>query len=100
VDWGKADHQLYPVSIRIEALNRDGLLRDISALVAEDRVDMTQVNAVVHPDHTATITATLQVTGIEQVSRIMAKIEGLRDVLDVRRDTLHARNGRRKAGSA
>ncbi len=86
VDWGQTNHQLFPVAIRVEALNRDGLLRDISTLVAEDHVDMTQVRAVVHPDRTATITATIQVTGMEQLSRILSRIEGMRDVLEVRRD--------------
>lgn len=89
VEWGQSDHQIYPVSIRIDAMNRDGLLRDVTTLVAEDHVDITEARAVVHSDQTATITATLQVTGMEQVSRILGKIEGMRDVLEVRRNVVH-----------
>jgi len=92
VEWGPSDHQVYPVSIRVEAMNRDGLLRDITTLVAEDHVDITQARAVVHPDQTATITATLQVTGMEQVSRLLSKIEGMREVLEVRRDVVRGRS--------
>jgi GTP diphosphokinase / guanosine-3',5'-bis(diphosphate) 3'-diphosphatase len=91
VQWGQRNLQMYPVAIRIEALNRDGLLRDITSLVAEDHVDITQARAIVHPDQSATITATLQVTGMEQVSRILSRIEGMREVLEVRRDTLQVR---------
>jgi GTP diphosphokinase / guanosine-3',5'-bis(diphosphate) 3'-diphosphatase len=91
VAWGQQSTQMYPVAIRIEALNRGGLLRDITSLVAEDRVDITQARAVVHPDQSATITATLQVTGMEQVSKILSRIEGMREVLEVRRDTLQVR---------
>lgn len=99
VEWGASDHQIYPVSIRVEALNRDGLLRDITSLVAEDHVDITQARATVHADQTATITATLQVTGMDQVSRILSKIEGLRDVLEVRRDVVRGKAGKNGNGN-
>jgi GTP diphosphokinase / guanosine-3',5'-bis(diphosphate) 3'-diphosphatase len=99
VAWGQSDHYIYPVSIRIEALNRDGLLRDVTSLVAEDHVDITLAKATVHPDQTATITATLQVTGMDQVSRILAKIEGLRDVLEVRRDVVRGKAAKAAAAN-
>jgi len=91
VEWGASDHQVYPVSIRIEAMNRDGLLRDITSLVADDHVDITEARAIVHPDQTASITATLQVTGMDQVSRILSKIEGMREVLEVRRNVVQGK---------
>lgn len=91
VSWGEPDHQSYPVSIRVEAVNRPGLLRDITTLVAEDHVDITQARAIVHPDQTATITATIQVAGMEQMSRILSRIERMREVIEVRRDVTKAR---------
>jgi len=87
VDWGRTGQHVYPVNIRLEAWDRDGLLRDVAAVVAEDKVNMTAVSAVTHPDRTATITATLEISGIEMLSRILAKLEGLKDVLSVTRDT-------------
>jgi GTP pyrophosphokinase len=92
VEWGASDHQVYPVSIRVEAMNRDGLLRDVTTLVADDHVDITEARAIVHADQTATITATLQVTGMDQVSRILSKIEGMREVLEVRRNVVQGKN--------
>ena len=43
-----------------------------------------QVN--VAPDHTATVTATLQVASVAQLARVMSRIEQLKDVLTVQRD--------------
>ncbi|MBI2952942.1 MAG: bifunctional (p)ppGpp synthetase/guanosine-3',5'-bis(diphosphate) 3'-pyrophosphohydrolase [Chloroflexi bacterium] len=86
VDWGRTEHELYPVTLRIEAWDRDGLLRDIAAIVAEDKISMSSVSAVSHTDRTATITATLEITGIAMLSRILAKIESIRDVSSVTRD--------------
>ena len=43
VDWGQSDH-LYPVKIQVDAWDRVGLMRDISTVVAEDRVNITSMN--------------------------------------------------------
>ena len=97
VEWGQSDHHVYPVSIRVEAMNRDGLLRDITTLVADDHVDITEARAIVHADQTASITATLQVTGMDQVARILSKIEGMKEVLEVRRNVTKGQmNGKKR----
>ena len=86
VEWGRVQEQVYPVNIRLEAWDRDGLLRDVATVVAEDRVSMTTVSAVSHPDRTATIRATLEISGIAKLSRILSRLEGLKGVLSVSRD--------------
>ncbi len=88
VEWGDGrETRTYPVNVQIDAWDRDGLLRDIANIVAEDHVNMTAVSAVSHPDHTATITATLQISSINQLSRMLSKIERIRDVSRVGRVT-------------
>ena len=86
VEWGRVHQQVFPAVIRLEAWDRDGLLRDVAALVAEDRVNMTSVTAVTHPDHTATIKATLEVANIQTLSRILARLERIKGVRSVMRD--------------
>ena len=39
-----------------------------------------------NPDHTALVTATLQVASVVQLARVMSRIEGLKDVINVQRD--------------
>jgi GTP pyrophosphokinase len=84
VEWGRGG-QLYPVAVRIEAWDRVGLMRDISTLVAEEHVNMEGVRTQEHPDHTVSVFLTLETTGIEQLSRVLNKLESVRGVLSVRR---------------
>jgi transcriptional regulator of aromatic amino acid metabolism len=62
-----------------------GLVRDISTIVAEDKVNITSMNVTEHEDHTVTITLTVQTTGITQLSRLMSRIEGIGGVVSVNR---------------
>jgi GTP pyrophosphokinase len=86
VDWGlQNDQQLYSVSIIVEAWDRPGLLRDVAIAVAEERVSMASAAAATHPDGHATVTATLRVAGIDQLTRIISRVERVRGVSEVRR---------------
>jgi GTP pyrophosphokinase len=87
VEWGRIQQQVFPVAIRLEAWDRDGLLRDVAALVAEDRVNMTSVSAITHADHTAIIRATLEISDLRTLSRIMNRLERIKGVRLVSRDT-------------
>lgn len=91
VDWGKVGKQMYPVPVRIEAWDRVGLLRDISTVVSEEKVNMSAVQTVTQTDRTATITLTLETSGISQLSRVLTRIEGIKGVLNVLRDLGHAK---------
>lgn len=95
VEWGRSGHH-YPVSVRIEAWDRVGLMRDISTLVAEERVNMVAVRTQEHPDSTVSVFLTLETTGIEQLSRVLTKLESIRAVLFVRR-TMDTRRSASKA---
>ncbi|CAN5774874.1 GTP diphosphokinase [soil metagenome] len=86
VSWGDAHKESYPVSIRIDAWDRVGLLRDITTLVADEKVSMQTVLTNVHPDQTVTVMINLQVDGVRQLSRVLQKLEAIRDVFDVRRE--------------
>ncbi|HXH20761.1 MAG TPA: bifunctional (p)ppGpp synthetase/guanosine-3',5'-bis(diphosphate) 3'-pyrophosphohydrolase [Dehalococcoidia bacterium] len=93
VEWGRTT-QLFPVSVRIEAWDRVGLLRDLSTIAAEEKVNMTGVRTHEHPDHTTTLSITLETTGVEQLSRLLAKMEGVRGVFAVSRVLDQASAGR------
>jgi len=85
VDWG-AVREAYPVSIRIEAFDRAGLLRDIATVVADEGIRMSTVQASVHEDNTATVTAMMEISGVQQLRSVLSKLEGIHDVLEVRRE--------------
>jgi GTP pyrophosphokinase len=86
VEWGHTE-RLYPVSVRVEAWDRVGLLRDISTVVAEEKVNIATVGTTEHDDHTASILLTLETKGIRQLSLLLDRIEGIRGVISVTRSS-------------
>jgi len=86
VEWESQPTQTYPIAIRVEAYDRTGLLSDITQVVAGDKVNIVAASVAVNPDHTAVVTATLQVHSVSQLARVMSRIETLKDVISVQRD--------------
>jgi GTP pyrophosphokinase len=85
VDWG-SDRQTYPVPIKVHAYDREGLLRDIAFVVSDEGINIVSFNVATHKkNNTAIFTATLEISGIGQLSRVLAKIEQLPNVLEARR---------------
>jgi GTP pyrophosphokinase len=87
VDWRKSDQAAYPVLVQIRAFDRAGLLHDISGVVAENGVSMSAANVVTSKDHTALINATLEISSADQLTRILAKIDRVPNVIEARRVT-------------
>ena len=86
VEWEAAPTQTYPIAIRVEAYDRTGLLSDITQVVAEHKVNILAAQVAVTSDHTAVVTATLQVASVSQLAKVMSRIETLKDVISVQRD--------------
>jgi GTP pyrophosphokinase len=85
VMWGP-QKQTYPVVVIIRAYDRGGLLRDIAGVVADENCSMSAVNITTHKkEHTATITATMEISSVAQLSRILARVDRLPNVVDVHR---------------
>jgi GTP pyrophosphokinase len=82
---GGAAGQLYPVAVHIDAWDRVGLLRDITTLVAEEKVNMVGVRTQEEEDGRITIFVTLETMGLQQLSRLLSKLEGIRGVQKVSR---------------
>ncbi|HEX9634445.1 MAG TPA: bifunctional (p)ppGpp synthetase/guanosine-3',5'-bis(diphosphate) 3'-pyrophosphohydrolase [Candidatus Limnocylindria bacterium] len=87
VEWESVDQQTYPITIRIDANDRPGLLNEITNVVAEYKVNIVAASIGTHPDGTATITATLKVTSLQQLSKVLVRIERIRDITSVTRET-------------
>ncbi|HET6381069.1 MAG TPA: bifunctional (p)ppGpp synthetase/guanosine-3',5'-bis(diphosphate) 3'-pyrophosphohydrolase [candidate division Zixibacteria bacterium] len=86
VEWEAVDQQTYPITVRIEAIDRPGLLNEITNVVAEQKVNIVAASIGTQPDGTATITATLKVTSLQQLSTVLTRIERIRDITSVTRE--------------
>jgi GTP pyrophosphokinase len=88
VDWGAEVTETHPVKVRVEAYDRQGLLRDIAGVVADEAINMSAASVVTRKkDHMATTTVTLEIADIDQLSRVLARIEQLPNVVEARRQT-------------
>ncbi len=86
VDWGTTNEHIYPVVIKVRAWDRDGLLRDIATVIAEESVNMREVtSSLPKKTNLVTLTATLEIASVSQLISILDKVERLPNVIDVTR---------------
>jgi GTP pyrophosphokinase len=84
VEWGEAPQQVYSVDVHVLAYDRAGLLRDITSLLANDRVNVIGVNTYTdRKDLMARMELRLEITDLNQLSRILARIGQLSNVVEV-----------------
>jgi GTP pyrophosphokinase len=86
VSWGSSPDAGYHVPIEIQAYDREGLLRDITTVLANERVNITDVNT--HSDRSqglAMISIVMEVSSLEALGRTLAKIKQLPNIIDARR---------------
>jgi GTP pyrophosphokinase len=83
VSWGRVRHT-YPVAVQLRAYDRDGLMRDVSTLVANEGISMSSIN-VATKNSLATFNLVMNVTDVSQLSRVLNRLEALPNVLEARR---------------
>ena len=86
VEWGDERNNTYPVDLQILAYDRQGLLRDISQVMADQNLNVIAVNTQSDADdQTARMALTVELYDVEQLSRTMDKLRQLPNVLQVER---------------
>jgi GTP pyrophosphokinase len=83
VTWGEP-HQVYPVSVEIKAYDRAGLMNDISLVIANENVNLVDIDIKVM-QNLANIIMVLEVSDISQLSRVLNRIENLPNVMEAHR---------------
>jgi GTP pyrophosphokinase len=86
VEWDMSREDIYPVDVEIDAFDRPALLRDITTVVANEKINMSAVNVVTHKkEHLAKLYVTLEVSNIDQLSRVLTLLEQLPNVIQAQR---------------
>ncbi|MGB9522011.1 MAG: ACT domain-containing protein, partial [Anaerolineales bacterium] len=83
VTWGEPK-KTYPIPVKIKAYDRNGLMRDISTLIADEGVNMSSVS-VETSRNLAVFNLTLEVHDIAELSRILDRLENLPNVMEATR---------------
>ncbi len=86
VDWGKMGRSDFPVDIEIHAFDRRGLVRDVSAALADDKISIQGMTTVTDKrDNIARMRIGISITGLPQLSKVLARIAQLPNVISARR---------------
>jgi GTP pyrophosphokinase len=86
VNWGSSVEKTYPVPVIIVAYDREGLMRDVGTVIANENINMSNVNISTR-NSVATFLVTMEMENLAQLSRVLAKIEQLPNVIEARRRT-------------
>ncbi|NNJ98731.1 MAG: GTP diphosphokinase [Gammaproteobacteria bacterium] len=91
VEWGEPEVQTYPVTLLIEALDRQGLLSDITRTLADEKVNVVAVNTLSDKkNQMARMAVTIETRDLHQLHRVMDKIQQLHNVTEVVRGAHNA----------
>jgi len=75
---------VFPVDIVVEAMDRQGLLRDISEIMTREKINVTAVNTL-SKNLQARMSFTLEVRSIAQLKRALTLVHDVRGVLGAAR---------------
>ncbi len=83
VSWGEPK-KTYPVPVIIKAYDRDGLVRDVSTLIADEGINMLSMSSGTNKN-LAWVELVMEVRDLVQLSRILDRLENLPNVTEVLR---------------
>jgi GTP pyrophosphokinase len=76
----------FPVDIEVQAFDRRGLVRDVSAALADAKISIRSMNTLTdRRDNVAHMQIGIQITGLPQLSRVLARIAQLPNIVSARR---------------
>jgi guanosine-3',5'-bis(diphosphate) 3'-pyrophosphohydrolase len=92
VSWGKSGFS-FPVTILVEAWDRVGLLRDVTALVSDEKINIVAVSLDEQGNDKLSVFVTMEISNIGQLGRLFSKLEGVQGVINVTRISEDKREG-------
>ena len=88
VEWGTGADRTFPVEVNVRAFDRRGLMRDITGVLADSKINIHAINTVTNDaDGIADMNLRITVQDLEELSRLLARIQGLPNIVSARRKT-------------
>ncbi len=79
VDWG-TEEKTFPIPLQIKAYERQGLMTDISNIISSEPVRLIDLS-LNNRQNLVVINLVLEISGISQLSRLLARLENLPNVI-------------------
>jgi GTP pyrophosphokinase len=86
VDWGKLAGGEFPVDIEVQAFDRRGLVRDVSAALADEKISIRGMTTVTDKhDNVAHMRIGISISGLPQLSKVLSRIAQVPNIISARR---------------
>ena len=86
VSWGEPEEAFFLARIKLTATDRGGLLRDVAAVVAEEGYSIVSATVDTTVDGVAEMTVSLNLSNISELSRLLHRLQSIRQVLTASRE--------------
>lgn len=84
--WGNRYASGFSLAIRVIANDRNGLLRDVSGIMANEKVNVLAVSSRTDPKRgLATIEMEIELNNVEMLNKLLARLAQLDDVIEAKR---------------
>ena len=84
-DWEMQPTRGQSVQIVVEAYDRRGLLKDLTQVIFSDQINIRQVNTISEADGIANMKLLIEVKGLAQLSKLLARLEQQPGIISARR---------------
>ena len=81
-EWAVAESQSFPAEIVVEAFDRYGLLADIAEVLSDTCAAVRAASTSTSDDRVAYARFTIEVTGPEQLDKVLSAVRGVGGVYD------------------
>ncbi len=86
VQWGEQNKQSYQVTVQIIASDRQGLVRDISTIIANERVSIFGMESRTdNVKQTTAMSLKIEIANNEMLNRLLGKLLQLDDIIEAKR---------------
>jgi GTP pyrophosphokinase len=86
VDWGDLGSVEFPADIEVQAFDRRGLVRDVSAALADEKISIRGMTTVTdRHDNVAHMRIGISISGLPQLSKVLSRITQLPTIISARR---------------
>ncbi|WP_153505406.1 RelA/SpoT family protein [Cumulibacter manganitolerans] len=87
VEWDTGSQAVFLVAIQVEALDRQGLLSDMTRVISDEKVNILSANMQIGKDRVATSRFTFELADAKHLVNVLRNVRGVNGVYDAYRVT-------------
>ena len=85
VEWDSATPSTHPVKVSVMAMDKTGVLANVSAAIAECHANISRAEITTREDRKAVLDFIVEITGLQQLDQVLKAIERVDGVITARR---------------